>query len=89
MRNTYTAPTRQHELDNADQESTVCCCIAPLPWLTGAAFETRTTPVAELLIVVPRLRGTTLEARVPFAELGPWPRGTAHEARVPVVEIVP
>ena len=25
----------------------------------------------------PRLRGTTLDARVPFAELGSWPRETA------------
>ena len=38
---------------------------------------------------MPRLRGTTLLARVPFAELGPWPMGTAHEARVPFEEIGP
>ena len=58
---------------------------APLPWLRGAAFETR-PPVAEFM---PRLRGTALLARVPVAELGPWPMGTAHEARVPFVEIGP
>ena len=50
-----------------------------------AAFETR-PPVAEFM---PRLRGTVLLARIPFAELGPWPMGTAHEARVDFVEIVP
>ena len=58
---------------------------APLPWLRGAAFETR-TPVAEFM---PRLRGKALCARVPFAEHGPWPMKTAHGARVPFVEIVP
>ena len=58
---------------------------APVPWLRGAAFETR-PPVAEFM---PRLRETALLARVPFAELGPWPKGTAHEARVPFVEIGP
>ena len=42
---------------------------APLPWLRGAAFETR-PPIAEFM---PRLRGTTLLARVPVAELGPLP----------------
>ena len=56
---------------------------APLPWLRGAAFETRPL-VAEFM---PRLRGTTLLARVPVAELGPWPMGTAPEARVPVVDL--
>ena len=30
---------------------------------------------------MPRLRGTALEARVPFAELEPWSRGGALEAR--------
>ena len=58
---------------------------APLPWLRGRRFETRTS-VAEFM---PRLRGTVLAVRVPFDEFGPWPRGTAHKARVPVVEIVP
>ena len=58
---------------------------APLPWLRGAAFETR-PPVAD---VMPRLRGTALLARVPVAEIGPWPKGTAPEARVPFVEFVP
>ena len=58
---------------------------APLPWLRGAAFETR-PPVAE---VMPRLRGTALLARVPVAEIGPWPEGTAPEARVPCVEFEP
>ena len=58
---------------------------APLPWLRGAAFETR-PPVAE---VMPRLRGTALLARVPVAEIGPWLKGTALEARVPFVEFVP
>ena len=55
---------------------------APLPWLRGAAFETR-PPVAEF---IPRLSGTARLTRVPVAELGPWPMGTAHEARVPFVE---
>ena len=54
---------------------------APLPWLRGAAFETR-PPVAEFM---PRLRGTALLTRVPFVKLGPWPMGTAHEVRVPQV----
>ena len=58
---------------------------APLPWLRGAAFETR-PPVAEFM---PRLRGTALLARVPVAELGPWPMGRAQEARVPFLEIGP
>ena len=58
---------------------------APLPWLRGAAFETR-PPVAE---VMPRLRGTALLPRVPVAEIGPWLKGTALEARVPFVEFVP
>ena len=58
---------------------------APLPWLRGAAFETR-PPVAEFM---PRLRGTALLARDPVAELGPWPMGRAHEARVPFVKIEP
>ena len=40
---------------------------APLPWLRGAAFETR-PPIAEFM---PWLRGTAMLARVPVAELGP------------------
>ena len=62
-----------------------CEALAPLPWLRGVAFETR-TPVAESM---PRLRGTALLARVPFVELGPWSKGTAHEARILFVEMVP
>jgi len=58
---------------------------APLPWLRGAAFETR-PPVAE---VMPRLRETALLARVPVGEIGPWLKGTALETRVPFVEFVP
>ena len=58
---------------------------ALLPWLRGAAFETR-PPVTEFM---PRLRGTALLARVPVAELGPWPMGIAHVARIPFVEIGP
>ena len=58
---------------------------APLPWLRGAAFGTR-TPVAE---VKPRLVGTAQLARVPVAKIGPWPMGTAPEARVPVVDLGP
>ena len=56
---------------------------APLPWLRGAAFGTR-TPVAE---VKPRLVGTAQLARVPAAKIGPWPMETAPEARVPVVDL--
>ena len=56
---------------------------APVPWLRGAAFETR-PPVVEFFP-----RGTALSARDSFAELEPWPMGMAHEARVPFVETGP
>ena len=58
---------------------------ATLPWLRGAAFETR-PPIAEFM---PRLRGTALLARVPVAKLGPWPMEMAPEARVPFVDYGP